>query len=56
MPQLVFGDQSTSRKEAVLTVHHVGLGNQTPPPGLIAPLPAQPSELRDVCVWYRHMN
>lgn len=29
MPQLMFGGQSTSRKEAVLAFHHMGLGNQT---------------------------
>lgn len=29
MPQLMFGGQSTSRKEAVLAFHHTGLRNQT---------------------------
>lgn len=29
MPQLVYGDQSTTRKEAVLAFQHMGLGNQT---------------------------
>lgn len=29
IPQLTFGDQSTSRKEAVLIFHQMGLGTQT---------------------------